>query len=206
MTYQDSERPEAAAAIPDGVHRLLDVGCWKGAFGAGLKRLRPDIEVWGIEPNAEVAEVAKTRLDRVVVGEFPPAEPLGTFDCVTFLDVLEHFQQPWDVLTDTRDLIAEGGSVVAAIPNVRHYTVVTDLLRRGRWTYRDDGILDRTHLRFFTRASMIELFQDSGYDIESIQPANMASSGRANRVLRMAGKRGDEFHAMHYVLLARPRG
>jgi 2-polyprenyl-3-methyl-5-hydroxy-6-metoxy-1,4-benzoquinol methylase len=161
--------------------------------------------VWGVEPNPKVAEVAKTRLDHVVVDEFPSTQPLGSFDCVTFLDVLEHFQQPWDVLRSTRALVADGGSVVAAIPNVRHYSVVLDLLRRGRWTYVDDGILDRTHLRFFTRASMIELFQDSGYDVETIRPANMMSSGRAHHVLRMAGKRGEEFHAMHYVVLARPR-
>lgn len=168
--YLDTERREALALVPTGAKRVLDVGCGHGGFGAALKRERPRTEVWGIEVNHTAAAVASERLDRVLRTPFPGAVGAERFDVVSFLDVLEHMADPWEALEHTKRLLAPDGLVVASIPNVRHFHVSLPLLFRGRWVYDTSGIMDRTHLRFFTRQTIIDLFSTSGYDLLSLAP------------------------------------
>jgi len=132
--YNDAARIEVHRFLPV-FKTLLDVGCFKGAFGASLSA--PGKEIWGIELNRDAAAVAATRLQRIIVGAFPDALPNGvTFDCITFLDVLEHLARPEEALRAAASFLAPGGSIVASIPNVRHRSVVVPLLMRGRWEYR----------------------------------------------------------------------
>jgi len=138
--YVDSPRPEIHPLVPLSARRLLDVGCWKGAFGAALKASRPGLVVWAVEADTAAAAVAAGRLDRVVVGSFPEALPPGErFDVVTFIDVLEHFADPWGVLRQTARVLAPGGVVVAAIPNVRHFRVLLPLVLKAASTTRTRG-------------------------------------------------------------------
>jgi 2-polyprenyl-3-methyl-5-hydroxy-6-metoxy-1,4-benzoquinol methylase len=174
--YLDSPREEVQVHVPPSARRVLDVGCWQGAFGAALKERRPGTVVWAIESDADAASVAASRLDRVIVGSFPSDAPKDErFDVVTFLDVLEHLVDPWEALRRARELLKPDGAVVAAIPNVRHFQVLLPLLVGGRWEYQESGLLDRTHLRFFTRLTMLDLFATSGYCVDEIDPANVAS-------------------------------
>lgn len=172
--YPFSERREMLAFVPPAARSVLDVGCGPGGFGQSLRQDDPTRELWAVEVDEEVAAGAARFYDRLVVGTFPDALAGAgkTFDCVVFNDVLEHTVDPWAVLRATVALLAPGGVVVASIPNVRNVSVVADLVVRGNWTYRDIGILDRTHLRFFTSRSIRALFADSGFAVEEMSGIN----------------------------------
>lgn len=170
--YYDNPRPEMLEFVPPSARTILDIGCGSGAFGAALKSR--GAEVWGLEPSA-AAEQAAERLDRVIQRPIEGAGdelPLGHFDCIVFNDVLEHFVDPWGVLRSARMWLAPEGRVVASIPNVRHLTELKNLVIRKNWDYADDGILDSTHLRFFTVRSIPKLFASSGYELVRIQGIN----------------------------------
>lgn len=201
--YVDSPRGEVLGLVPPAAS-VLDVGCFKGAFGEALKRARPGTSVWGVEPDEEACAVARTRLDRAVCGTFPEALPAGArFDLVTFLDVLEHLVDPWEALRSASGLLNPGGAVLATLPNVRHVAVVLPLVARGRWRYAESGLLDRTHLRFFTREAMGELFDEAGYEVERIEAINL-SGGKTGAVLRLGGRAAEQFRALQYAVVATP--
>lgn len=167
--YFQCVRPEMIGFVPEDCSRVLDVGCGAGAFGESLKKTR-QIEVWGVEPTKSAAAQARARLDRVIEGKFGPGIelPTGAFDCIVFNDVLEHMFAPELALRYARGLLAPGGVIVASIPNIRYFPVVYQLIRYARWEYRDCGILDRTHVRFFTRSSMVNMFEREGFAVDSI--------------------------------------
>jgi 2-polyprenyl-3-methyl-5-hydroxy-6-metoxy-1,4-benzoquinol methylase len=171
--YFGESRPEMSPFVPSTCRRLLDIGCGAGTFGASLKQNR-QIEIWGVELIDSVAKQAATRLDRVITGAFEPETnlPAGAFDCIVFNDVLEHMIAPEKALRYARTLLASGGTVLASIPNVRHLPVLWQLGIHGRWEYGDCGLLDKTHLRFFTRASITAMFKKEGYTVNSVTGIN----------------------------------
>ncbi len=207
--YADAARREMQALIPRAARCLLDVGCGTGVFGAELRAARADVEVWGIDPADTVVATARANLDGFVHGLYPDAvlgdAALATrqFDCITFNDSLEHFVDPWDVLRQSKRLLSPGGTIVASIPNVRNYAVLRKLAVNGQWEYRETGILDRTHLRFFTRQSAIAMFADCGFVVTETHGLNVANHGRAVRALALLGSRTDEFRAMQFAYVAR---
>jgi len=167
--YSDNPRAEMLAFVPDLAATVLDVGCHTGAFGRGLKQAR-HCEVWGVEINPYSAEAAAKVLDRVVCGPFETtlALPDAYFDAVVFNDVLEHMVDPWSALHLTQQKLRAGGCVVASIPNLRYICNLRHILLDGDFRYEDEGIRDRTHLRFFTRKSMLALFEDCGYTVRTM--------------------------------------
>lgn len=208
-TYFRYPRPEMLAFVPVGCRRVLDVGCAEGTFGESLKRSR-GIEVWGVEPTKSAAAVAKTRLDGVIEGLFDPeiALPLGSFDCILFNDVLEHMIAPESALSYARDLLAPGGAVVASIPNIRSFPTVWQLIFHARWEYQDAGVLDKTHLRFFTKSSIVDMFEREGFVLESVSGIN-AFEGIPNvrrllwRLYRLANALSiGKFHDMRFLQFA----
>jgi 2-polyprenyl-3-methyl-5-hydroxy-6-metoxy-1,4-benzoquinol methylase len=164
--------------VPAQCRRVLDVGCGAGGFGESLKRIR-EIEVWGIEPVKSAAEQAASKLDYVIHGSFDSESKLAphTFDCVIFNDVLEHMVTPEQALRYARCLLAPQGVVVASIPNIGNYGTVWQLLYHARWDYTDSGVLDRTHLRFFTKSSIEKMFKSEGYSTKSIHGINAHVNG-----------------------------
>lgn len=168
--YYGHSRDDVCALVPDDARRVLDFGCGGGGLGRTLKRARPGIEVRGVEPVADQAERARRVLDDVCVGGAEGPLPAGwpRPDCIVFADVLEHLVDPWAAVRRARELLAPGGSLVVSIPNVRHHSVLADLLR-GRFDYRDAGVLDRTHLRFFTAATARELCERAGFVVERME-------------------------------------
>lgn len=174
--YGDNRRREILPLLPRDVGSVLDVGCGRGGFGVSLREaLGPSARLVGVEAVAAAADVARRggAFDDVVTGYFPQAlvQRSERFDLVSFNDVLEHMVDPWAALSATHSVLTPQGRVLAAIPNVRYAPVLADLLR-GRWTYTESGVLDRTHLRFFTKASMLALFHDTGFRVEAINGIN----------------------------------
>jgi len=203
-TYPDIARREMAALVPRDAQRILDVGCGRGGFGAALRAERP-VEVWGIEPNRSAAEVAQSRLDVVLHGRFPDDLPISAqFDCIVFNDVLEHMADPWSALRVSVRFLSSSGVVVASIPNVRHIDVLFDLAVRGDWPYQDQGILDRTHLRFFTVRSAQRLFEESGYVVERTELLNHDVSMRKLPRLLRALRIRNTFTGLQAGFVARP--
>ena len=167
--YFECARPEMLPFVPADCRRMLDVGCGIGAFGELVKQNRK-IEIWGLEPVKAAAAKASARLDHVINATFDPESglPAGTFDCIIFNDVLEHMVAPEQALRYAKVLLSQGGSVVASIPNVRCFKVLLELVCHGQWQYVDQGVLDKTHLRFFTKSSIPKMFQSEGYSLERI--------------------------------------
>jgi SAM-dependent methyltransferase len=151
--------------VPPGTGTVLDVGCATGEVGAALKAQGRAREVVGLELSPDAAAEARRRLDRVIEGDVEAIAvpyPDGYFDLLLYADVLEHLRNPWALAARHRRLLRPGGRVVASLPNIGHYSTLLMLLRQ-QWRYQDRGIMDSTHLRFFTRPGVLDLFRRAGY-------------------------------------------
>lgn len=143
---------------------VLDVGCATGYLARAL--VERGCTVTGVEYDPEAAALARPSLAELVVADLNEVEladqlPGKTFDSIVFGDVLEHLADPDRVLRSATKLLAPGGSVVISVPNVTHGSLRLALLQ-GRWDYRDSGLLDRTHVRFFTRESVLAMVREAG--------------------------------------------
>ena len=153
--------------------KILDVGCFCGGSGRWLKNKFPDCEVIGIELLDEAAAIAARTYGRVIIGAFEQidfdAEGLapGTIDAIIAADVLEHLYNPWKALQRLKPLLAPGGALYVSLPNVRNLRVLA-ALARGEWQYTGAGILDITHIRFFTRAQAIQMLEQTGWHIDHL--------------------------------------
>ena len=171
--YLDFVNPAVLEMIDGTPRRVLDLGCAGGALGAALKQRFPGASVVGVEAGSAAARKAAQRLDRVVVArleDFDPAREgfaAGEFDAVIAADVLEHLVNPWQLLVRLRPWLAPGAQVIASIPNVRNLWLAAGLLELGRWEYTERGLLDVTHLRFFTLDEMRRMFEETGYRFET---------------------------------------
>jgi len=157
----------------DGPPRqVLELGCAGGAFGAALKARFPGVSVTGIDAGRAAAEKARLRLDRVVHARLEDVSfsdqgfRHGEFDTVIAADILEHLVNPWELLVRLKPFLAPRAQIVASIPNLRNLSVVASLLLNGRFDYDERGLLDITHLRFFTLHGIRRLFEETGYVLE----------------------------------------
>jgi len=194
--------------------RVLEVGCATGFFGAFLKE--QGFEVWGVETSVLQAKRAGRRLDYVYIGcieDFLRSDECGNagyFDYIVFGDVLEHLANPTEVLKSCAGILAPDGAILASIPNVAHLAVRLMLLE-GRWEYAPFGILDDTHLRFFTRRSIVELFSTAGYCIENMYAVRLSVEDagiEVNRELLEGMKHlivDDEQDVFQFVVMATKR-
>ena len=147
---------------------VLDVGCATGYLAAALGK--QGCRVSGIELDAEAAEEARPHLVSLVVGDIAETDFVaefgeGTFDAVVFGDVLEHLVEPRKVLASALPLLRPGGSVIISVPNVAHGSLRLALLE-GRWNYTPVGLLDSTHVSFFTRATLAAMLADAGLQVD----------------------------------------
>ena len=198
--------------------RVLDVGCASGYLAAAALR---DGARWvdGIEPFAPDAALARAHCRVVHAGsaEDPGVWSCleGPYDAIIFGDVLEHLAHPERALAHAHNVLAEDGLIVASLPNVAHYSVRAMLLA-GRFEYADHGILDRTHLRFFTRRELVSLFEQSGFSPTNIDSILALPERQLALVERFLGHRrtqrwatalalhAESLFAAQFVVTARP--
>jgi 2-polyprenyl-3-methyl-5-hydroxy-6-metoxy-1,4-benzoquinol methylase len=200
------------ALVPLSARRVLDVGCATGALGAGVKA-RQGAEVVGVELDPAYAEAAATRLDRVVRADAEELaardaleRELGRFDCIVAADVLEHLRDPWSALRAFAGLLEPGGTAVVSVPNVRFWPTLWWVGVRGTWPRWPQGVLDRDHLRWFTRADALALLRGAG--LEPVEVDGRYRWGydprRGDRLAPLMGRTPlRELFAYQYVISAR---
>ncbi|MBW1782639.1 MAG: methyltransferase domain-containing protein [Deltaproteobacteria bacterium] len=167
--YYSLVREELLPLIPETAMKILDVGCGEGMLGEYLLQ-RGAQTVIGVEKDPEAAQSARSRLTRVIeedVEALSFASDLGHFDAIICADVLEHLIDPWGVLKRISQCISHDGHLIASIPNTRYLALVNHLVN-GHWTYDSSGLLDRTHLRFFTLSEIKEMFLKAGLSITAL--------------------------------------
>jgi 2-polyprenyl-3-methyl-5-hydroxy-6-metoxy-1,4-benzoquinol methylase len=148
--------------------RVLDVGCGAGGLTLAINSGKNNT-VLCVEPDPERAAVARGRMLQVVSGCFDEAftETCGTFDAIVFGDILEHLADPAQVLLLARRCLKPGGVVIVSVPNIAHWTVRVRLLF-GRFDYREGGIMDATHLRWFTRKTLLAMLAHAGFEASEV--------------------------------------
>jgi 2-polyprenyl-3-methyl-5-hydroxy-6-metoxy-1,4-benzoquinol methylase len=165
-SYYAQPRDDVLGFVPADATRTLDIGCAAGLVGANIKARQP-CHVTGIEIVADAAAQAATRLDLAICGDAFDVLPVladGGYDCVLLLDVIEHVADSPGLLRLAARKLTQDGTLLLCVPNVAHWSVVQGLLE-GRWEYADQGILDRTHLRFFTLDSLRQMLDEVGLRI-----------------------------------------
>jgi|GEM_PF-112958 len=204
--YFLQDRREMLGLVPQECRKLLEVGCGAGIFGKMVMD-RQGAEVWGIELVPEMAEVARTHLHRVITGDVVTVlrEISGErFDCIVCNDILEHLVDPDAFLVSCHSILEPGGCIVASIPNLRFYKVMRELLLKKDFRYRGKGVLDRTHLRFFTKKSVERLFEESGYRLESLYGINSTGSSRFRMLNFFLGNLVADMRYAQFACRARP--
>lgn len=173
MEYQskkyvyDNFRTDILPYISISAKKILEIGCGTGKFASLIKE-RQSCEIWGVEKNHTAAKICRGRIDRVLNLEIEKAFlslPKAYFDTICLLDVLEYLVDPWLVLFKLRSFLRKNGVVIASIPNIRYFHVCVEFVLKKTWEYKEWGVMDRTHLRFFTYYSIKKMFWNSGFDI-----------------------------------------
>jgi 2-polyprenyl-3-methyl-5-hydroxy-6-metoxy-1,4-benzoquinol methylase len=194
------------AMVPPG-GRVLDVGCSGGYLAERL--VARGSTVTGIELDPDAAQHAREFCDRVLVGDVEelelPFEP-ASFETIICGDLIEHLRWPDRFLTRVRPLLRPGGRLVLTTPNIANWTIRLQLLF-GRFRYTDRGILDRTHAHLFTRATLLECLEGSGYEVEETEfttPLPLIGAPLLERIAHLIGSLRPQLFAFQFVVAARP--
>jgi 2-polyprenyl-3-methyl-5-hydroxy-6-metoxy-1,4-benzoquinol methylase len=172
--------------VPKFSKRVLEVGCGAGQTLEMLKLKNLCSETVGVELFSAAADEARRRVDDVycldVEKDRLPSH-LGKFDLILLLDVLEHLVDPWGTLNKLKsEYLADNGKIIISLPNAQHFSLVLPLLF-GRFNYVERGVLDKTHLRFFTRKSATDLLTSAGLKIDDSKRTSLnigLNSGKLN--------------------------
>ena len=169
---------------------VLELGCGEGGTGQAALASGKAGRFVGIELNPTAADIARGRLTQVIEGDVESLDLdalEGQFDALIISEVLEHLTDPWRVLQKLGRCVRPGGQVFASSPNVAHWKVVRSLVL-GRFDYQESGVMDQTHLRWFTPATYRKLFEQAGLDVVSVEPLT-PHSARTRMINRLSGNR-----------------
>lgn len=178
-SYFANARHDIVARLPtDGNSAVLELGCGAGGTGRAALEAGKAGRYVGLELSPTAAAVAREKLTEVLVGDVAEVDlsPLrGAFDALIISEVLEHLTDPWTVLSRLRQCLKPGGRVYASSPNVAHWKVIRDLIA-GRFDYDEKGVMDRTHLRWFTPRTYRQLFEEAGFEVLEVGPVTPLKS------------------------------
>lgn len=183
--YFNLHRKNLLDLLPNNIQvsNALDVGCAEGNFGKLLKE-KYKCKVWGIEPDFESSKLASNNLDNVFNGTFE-ASIINInikFDLICFNDVLEHMVSPENTLSIAKNYINENGIIQCSVPNILHYHEFLNILINKDFKYEDKGIMDRTHLRWFTKKSLVRLFEECGYKVIKVEGLDPTKSKKMSLI------------------------
>ncbi len=184
-TYYEADRAEMLEYIAGRDIDVLDIGCGTGKFGQLIMQER-NAKVCGMEIEPEIAEIASQNLHKVLCGnaeELIHDLPDTSFDLICFNDSLEHLLWPEEMLRHCKAKLKPGGEILCSLPNIRYFRIIFDLVFKKKWEYEDAGILDKTHLRFFTIDSIRNMFERCGYTITTLE-GNQAKSTSSTKSWR----------------------
>ncbi|MGO1043855.1 glycosyltransferase [Clostridioides difficile] len=200
--YSGMIRTDLISKINDSEEKninVLEIGCGIGATLLEIKNIYKNSSVYGIEISESAGKLAKNSAD-VLVANIEEAEldyKKGFFDYIILGDVLEHLVNPWKVVNDLKQYLKKDGCLIASIPNLMHVSVLRHLVQ-GNFTYTDAGILDKTHLRFFTLNEIVRMFNDSNYTIDNVSATKMMISEDDNRFIdRMCKESSEDLRAQY---------
>jgi len=205
-SYYSHARIEILPFVPEGIQDALEIGCSEGRFGEALQSAR-GCRVTGVEPFPAAAAQAQTRLHRVFcsTAESYLSSAEGQYDAVFFNDVLEHLMAPWAQLQACHRLLkSPGGVVIASLPNIRFLLALREIVIRRDFPCEEAGIFDRTHVKFFTRKSMIRLFEESGFTVGRCEGINGLTARRYTWANRLTFRKFEDLLYPQYVILAEP--
>jgi 2-polyprenyl-3-methyl-5-hydroxy-6-metoxy-1,4-benzoquinol methylase len=187
--YPDYANPDILDKIPLSARTILDVGCAQGALGAAYLRRNPNARFLGVDIDPTAIAHARGRLTEtanvdVEANPMPFDAPEG-IDCVVYGDVLEHLRDPWTLMKQHAALLNEGGLMLVCMPNIEHWAFALRLLN-GSFDYEDEGVLDRTHLRWFTPRTMGNALAATGLTLSDVAPRPANPEGARKFVSLMA--------------------
>jgi len=178
--YYRNARPEMLQFLPKNFDKILDIGCGEGLFAHSIReKSNREIELWGIEPMEKQGLEAKKKLDKVLIGKSEDVLneiPDNYFDVIFFNDVLEHLVDPYNLLKLIKSKLSNDGFIVSSIPNVRYHNTFMDLVLNKNWDYKSFGVLDKTHLRFFTKKSIVKMYESMDFEIIEHKGINRSKS------------------------------
>ncbi len=206
-TYFSGDRPEMVQYVPEGAKRILEIGCGEGNFGVYFKE-KFGAEVWGIEYDAAHAQVARTKLDRVFAGDvatFLTELPPRYFDAIVCNDVLEHLTDPYSVLLQLKSKLTANGQLISSLPNIRFFRTFFDFVFHKNWEYTDNGIMDKTHYRFFTIKSIPAMYERLGYEVLIHQGINPSKSIRPVLFNWLMLGRFSDIRYLQFATVVRPK-
>lgn len=201
--YYGRVRAEIMNYLPDKLDSLLDVGCGNGDTSFYIKNIYKCAYAMGIENNKNAYEKSSKILDRVINVDLDNIKNLPglvdiQFNCILFLDILEHLKDPQFLLNESRKILKRDGTIIISIPNIRHYSILYDLIVKNDWVYQETGILDKTHMRFFTLNSMKRMIKDSGYKIIDYK-SNKSHNKKFQIINNIFFKKFNKFSDFQYI-------
>ncbi len=203
--YYNNERKEIIKYIPKGVKRILDVGCGEGSTLEMISKIY-DCEAVGVEINIESANKANKKFKDIYNFSCENKEKmdeLGDFDVILLLDVLEHMIDPWAFVLNLKKVsLRQGGTLIASIPNFKNYKIMQSYIK-GNFRYEEAGLFDRTHLRWFAKKNMMELFEEVGLKVDIISASNLQGKNKATIFNGLTLGIFEEYLAFQYILVVK---
>ena len=170
--YYGSTRAEISDLLPENIERVLEIGCGNGSTLKWLKNYKNAKFISGVELNKELYYSNNLELDLFISGNIEELDlnilP-NSIDLLLCLDVLEHLNNPWDILDKLYQLMKPGSVLIVSLPNISHKSVILSLLFKNDWCYQNSGILDKTHIRFFTKKTSSLMISRSNFKIEAVK-------------------------------------
>jgi len=202
-TRYEGDRKDLLKLIPHRVSSVLDIGCGEGGLGRLLRERNSSVKLFALEVNEKAASEAARFYDTVEICDIQNGSlPFSTeyFDCIVCGDVLEHLYNPWETLSILKNHMKLDSLLIVSLPNIRYYRVLRELILKGNWTYKPSGILDWSHIRFFTLKEMKKMFDGAGYVIEKTIPV-IGGSKDVKKLNKLLFYKLNDFIAKQYIFV-----